>query len=545
MMTVKSPAPVWLMTTLLVSALVALPLISILLGLFAPEDETWTHLKDTVLSVYIGNTLLLMIMVGLFTGLIGTSTAWFISATSFPGQRFFSWALVLPLAAPGYIIAYVYTDFLEFSGPLQTFLREITGWHHGDYWFPQIRSLTGAALMLSLVLYPYVYLLARTSFSHHSASLFGAARSLGAGPVKAFFRIALPAARPAIVGGMTLALMETVADFGVVEFFGIPTFSTGIFRVWFAMGEKETAIKLAAVMLSVVLFLLFLERLNRRHIQASPLTRDNGVKRLTLSPVMKGVAFVICAAPVLLGAILPMGILLHHGITVGDPMLRMGFGIFVQNSIFVAVLAMVLAVVIALFLTYAQRFNPTKIMTYGIGFATLGYALPGTMLAIGLLGPLSAADHMLADFLNEKMGLSTGLILTGTVMTLIYAYVVRFLTVAYNSCATGQEHIPVIYDAAARSLGAGAGRLIKAIHLPLMRRSIIVAGMLVFVDVMRELPATLLLRPFNFETLSTRVYRLAADERIAEASTAALMIVFIGLIPVLVLNRLSEKALPD
>ncbi len=531
----------WPISSLAISAFIAVPMVFIIFSLLGPVDLAWQHLKETILPSYVGNTVLLMLQVALYTTIIGVSTAWLTAATQFPGRKIFSWALMLPLAAPAYIVAYVYTDLLDYSGPVQTAFRAITGLEGADYVFPQIRSLTGSALVLSLVLYPYVYMLARASFAQRSATLFDAARTLGAKPLKAFFKIALPAARPAIAAGLALVLMETLADFGVVEYFGVPTFSTGIFRTWFAMGEKAAAMKLAAVMFLFVAVLVILEKLNRKGTTQSAHARDAEMRRAPLSGWKAVGAFTVCALPVILGCIIPLAVLADLAITVGDPKLGVDFSEFTFNSISVAGMAVGVAVVAALMLTYAQRIAPTRTTATAIQISTLGYALPGAMLAIGLLAPLSQFDRWLAEFFETTLDWRSGLLLTGTVATLVYAYVVRFLTVAYNTTSSGLEQIPPIYDQAARSLGASPFRLVKEIHFPLMQRSVIAAAILVFVDTMRELPATLLLRPFNFETLATRVYRLAGDERLSEASTAAIAIVLIGLIPVLTLNKLTDK----
>lgn len=528
----------WTISCLFISALVVAPILSILSSLLSPSDPAWTHLRSTILPLYILNTLLLMIQVSVLTLIIGISTAWLTAATTFPGRKILSWALMLPLAAPAYIVAYVYTDLLEYSGPLQSLLREEI---HPHLTLPEIRSLPGAAFVLSIVLYPYVYLLARASFSQRSATLFEAARTLGASPSRAFLSIALPAARPAIVGGLALVLMETLADFGVVEYFGIPTFSTGIFRTWFAMGEKAAAMKLASMMFLFVAVLVLIEKASRKGLHHAHHARDASTHPIRLNRLQSASAFIICFIPVLLGCIIPLGVLIYFALTVGDPKLGKSFSNFIVNSVQVAFLAVCATVCIALILNITKRIANSKVTSFAIQISILGYALPGAMLAIGLLSPLSNLDRQIADFFGETLNWNTGLLLTGTVATLIYAYVVRFLTVAYNTTSSGFEQIPVIFDQTARSLGATPSRLIQQIHLPLMRRSIIAASILVFVDTLRELPATLLLRPFNFETLATRVYRLAADERLAEASTAAILIVLIGLIPVIFLNRLAEK----
>ena len=525
----------WSLASLLVSALIAVPILFIVLSLFGPADSAWTHLRQTILPGYISNSLLLMLQVAIYSTLIGVSTAWLIAATEFPGRRLFSWALMLPLAAPAYVVAYVYTDLLEFSGPVQSLLRALTGLEGGEYSFPPIRSLTGAALMLSLVLYPYIYLLARNAFMQRSATLFEAARSLGSSPARAFFTVALPAARPAIAAGLALVLMETLADFGVVDYFGVPTFSTGIFRTWFALGEKAAAMKLAAILLLFVMALVVLEKTTRRGDSAA-YNRDGHLSRPVLAGGQALAALIICGLPILLGCIIPMAVLISQAISVGDPMWGYGFVDFVTNSVTVSLLAVIFAVSAALLLAYAQRIKPGRVTNGATQLATLGYALPGAMLAVGLLTPLSQLDRWLADFFGDTLGWRTGLVLTGTIAALVYAYAVRFLTVAWNSTASGLQQIPSIYDQTARSLGATPLNLIKTIHLPLMQRSVIAAAILVFVDSLRELPATLILRPFNFETLATRVYRLASDERLAEASTAAITIVLAGLIPVLLLN---------
>ena len=524
-----------------ISLIIALPILIIVTSLIQPGAGAWQHIRDTVLSEYLINTFWLMLQVTLYTLLIGVSTAWLTATTVFPGKRFFSWALMLPLAAPAYIIAYVYTDLLEFDGPLQKALGFLFNLEPGSYAFPEIRSLPGAAIVISLVLYPYVYLLAKVAFTQHSATLFDAARSLGASPKRAFFRIALPAARPAIIGGLSLVLMETLADFGVVDYFGVPTFSTGIFRTWFAMGEKAAAMKLAAVMFIFVIALIALEKSQRNHGKQAINARDGHFKPMQLTAFKGGLAFLICALPIVFGCILPLGVLAIMAVTEGDPLLGNQFIGYIKNSVQVSTMASVLAVLMAILLAQTANRVPNRFTRSTVQLATLGYALPGAMLAVGLLTPISTIDRYLAEFFDTQFQWQTGLILTGTTFTLIYAYLIRFLTVAFNSVSSGLNQIPEAYSHAAKSLGAPWQRILYKIHLPLMRRAVVTAAILVFVDTMRELPATLLLRPFNFETLATRVYRLASDERLAEASTAAITIVMIGLIPVLFLNRLSDK----
>ncbi len=529
----------WTAASTVISFLVALPILVLLYYLFVPGGETWAHLRSTTLPDYILNSLSLMGLVAVFASLLGIPTAWLIAATEFPGRKTLSWLLVLPLAAPAYVVAYLYTDLLDFSGPVQSWLRETFSLSAGDYWFPTVRSLTGAALLLSLVLYPYVYLLARAAFTARAGVFFEAARSLGKSPFSAFMKVALPAARPAIAGGLALVLMETLADFGVVDYFSIPTFSTGIFRTWIAMGEKVAAMKLAAVMLVFVFALVGFESLSRKGRFDSG-TGHGKITRIKLAGGKRILAAITCFAPVMFGFLIPVASLLVYSITGGDQLLGRSFSGYVVNSVSVSVVAAVLATVFALLLAYTQRLSGSRTTKAAIRISTLGYALPGLLLAIGLLGPTAEYDRLLTGYLAEHFGWTGGLVLTGTVVLLIYAYIIRFLTVSFNTVSGGLQSISPSMDAAARSLGANPRQVVRRIHIPLLRPSLAIATLLVFVDVMRELPATLILRPFNFETLATRVYRLASDERLAEASTAALTIVLVGLVPVLLLNRLGD-----
>lgn len=513
-----------------------------MLSLFSPGESDWEHIRTVLLPEYVKNTFLLMVQVAALSLAIGVSTAWLTAATTFPGKRLWVWALSLPLAMPTYIMAYVYTDLLDFSGPVQTAIRSALGLDSAaSLGFPAIRSLPGAACIMGLSLYPYVYLLARVAFVQRSTRLFDAARTLGASPWRAFFRIALPASRAAIVGGLALVLMETLADFGVVEYFGVPTFSTGIFRTWFAGGDKRAAMKLAAVMFVFVVALVALEKWSRRRIETAELEVDSGFRAIPLSGWRAWSANLACGVPVVLGCIVPVAVLIKHAVSKGDPLWGSEFVEFATNSVKVALLAALAAVVVALVLTYAQRRLPLWILNASVLVATLGYALPGTMLAVGILPPLSALDRSLAGFFDTQFGWRSGLILTGSIFILIYAYLTRFLTVAFNTTHSAVSRIPRAYEQAASTLGAGPLAVVRRIQIPLTRRAIVTAVFLVFVDTMRELPATLILRPFNFETLATRVYRLASDERLAEASSAALTIVVIGLVPVLLLNVSSER----
>ena len=538
----------WTLGALAVAALAGLPIAAIgwtaVVGAGAGSGATLGNLAATVLPTYIANTALLMLLAGGIAAIVGTGCAWLIAATRFPGRNVLGWALVLPLALPAYLAAYIYADILDFAGPVQTALRGAMGWGADDYAFPDIRSLGGGALVLGFVLYPYVYLLARTAFATQSMTQFRAARSLGAGPTRAFWRVALPAARPAIAGGLALVLMEVLADFGVAEYFAIPTFSTGIFRSWLAMGDKAAALKLAAVMLAFVIALVAWEARTRRGRSDS---RDGLSARPTdeplvaLSPVGRGLAFAACAVPVLIGFVLPAGYLASLALTDTAQAAAGELATYIRGSLWLGLATAALCLAAALLLAFARARSSSRLAASAIRVATLGYALPGALLAVGLLAPLGAFDQSLTRFARDSLGWSGGLMLTGTSAVLVYALSVRFLTVAYNSVSGGLARIPPALDAAARSLGAGPARVLARIYAPLLAPSLAAAAALVFIDTLRELPATLILRPFNLETLATRTYRLASDERLVEAAIPALILLAAGLLPVLVLNRLGKR----
>lgn len=534
----------WLIAALVIAALASVPLIAIAITAPTGGIAGLSQLSGGILTRYILNTAALMALTGALASVIGVSAAWFVSACDFPGRRALGWALVLPLAVPSYIAAYVYADLLDFSGPVQSALRALTGWGVDDYSFPPIRSLVGGAIILALVLYPYIYLLARAAFATQSVNQFRAARSLGAGPSRAFWSVALPAARPAIAGGLALVLMEVLADFGLAEYFAIPTFSTGIFRSWLAMGDKDAAMGLAALMLGFVAALVALEAITRTGHSESRDTLGEASEReplVTLSPLGKLGAFAACALPILLGFAIPA---LHLGtLAMEDAAIRAAADLseYASASVWLGASVAITTTALALILAFAKARSASPLVSAFTRFATLGYALPGALLAVGLLAPLGVLDQSLTGFARSALGYTGGLILTGTSVILIYALAVRFLTVAYNAIEGGMARIPASLDAAARSLGAGPSRVLAAIYIPLLRPSLLAALALVLIDTLRELPATLILRPFNLETLATRTYRLASDERLVEASIPALILLAVGLIPVIMLTRGGSK----
>ncbi len=533
----------WQWGILVITLLFAVPVFTVFSFVFYGANDTWKHLLDTVLQDYILNSLILMLGVSFGTLSIGITTAWLTSICRFPGRKVFQWALLLPLAVPAYIIAYTYTGMLDFSGPVQTFLRETFHWSARDYWFPEVRSIGGAVIMLSLVLYPYIYLLARAAFLEQSSVTLEASRSLGLGPWRSFFRVALPMARPAIITGLSLALMETLADFGTVEYFGVPTFTTGIFRTWFGLGDTIAAGQLAALLLSFVFVLIVIERYSRRrsryHQQSG---RQAHARRIRLSPGQGWLAFIACLLPLLAGFILPFWQLMMWTIDTADEMINREFYTLVANSMGLAIITAVLALLLALFMAYGQRLHNTLLIKTLVRMASMGYAIPGMVIAIGVVIPFAWLDNTLDDWSRAQFNFSTGLLLSGTLFALIFAYLVRFLAVSVGSVESSLGKIKPSMDDAARSMGFRPLQVLTQIHIPLMRSTLLTAVLLVFVDILKELPATLLLRPFNFNTLAVRAYELAADERLADAASAAIMIVLAGIIPVILLSlSISHK----
>ena len=534
---------VWPLGALLIAVPVCLPILTLIFSAFAPESESWVHLRETVLSDYMINTVLLMVLVALLAGSMGVLTAWLTVRYEFPLRRWLVPALALPLAAPAYVVGYVYADLLEFSGPLQNQLRDLLHLASDAAILPNVRSLPGAAIVISLVLYPYVYLLARGSFVQQSSALHEAARTLGATGSRLFTRIALPVAWPAVAGGLALVLMETVADFGVVEHYGVPTLTTGIFRTWFAMGESAAALQLAGWLFIVVCLLVLGEHFARRGQHFNPLGRQVESQRQVPSLGKGWLISLLCLLPVLFGLLVPVFALVILSVPqIGEAQLS-DLAELIGNSVWVAAVAAFLCSGFALWLAYAERLNSGVLMKIGVRVATLGYAVPGLVLAVALMVPLTTFDKALAVLLRDQLAWQPGLLITGSIASLVIVYVARFLTVAFNGTQAGLVQVHPQLDAAARSLGATPGRVLGRIHWPLLRPAIYIGFLLVFIDVMKELPATLILRPFNFETLATWVYRFASDERLTEAAPAALLIVLVSLVPTIFLVQPRVKRL--
>ena len=481
---------------------------------------------------------------GVVVGVIflGCLCAWVISAYRFPGHQFFNIALVLPLSMPGYIIAYTYTGLLDFSGPLQTFFRHYFSLEVGNYYFPEIRSLGGAISMLSLVLYPYVYLIARDAFSLQSQSLLLSAQILGVSPIHRFFHISLPIARPAIAAGTALALMETLADYGTVAFFGINVFTTGIFRTWFGLGQPVLAMQLASLLLIVVIIVVAYEIHFRKKISFKS-TVSIHRKPIQLNRIQGIIVFVFCSIIFSCGFFIPFLQLLYWTIAIADTKLTFDYSALLFNSLSLATITGGIAVSIALLCSLTARsWRRSKIVSLGYFFTKLGYAIPGTIVAIGIIIPFSKIDHFLNILINTISGHTPGLLISGTLFTVIFAHLVRFIPIAILGMESGISSIPTSIDQVSSTLGISRLKHFKKIQLPILYPSLITSFTLVFLESLKELPATLILRPFNFDTLAVKGFELASDERLADAAPAVITIVIIGLVPLTLLNRsISQK----
>ncbi|MBI5119693.1 MAG: iron ABC transporter permease [Rhodospirillales bacterium] len=538
---------VWPWLALTTGLGIAMPVLFVAGNLFVPSTELWTHLAETVLAGYVVNSLWLMLGVSFGVTIGGVGTAWLVTMCRFPGSRLLEWAQLLPLAMPAYVVAYAYTWLLDYAGPLQSLIRTLFGWTSArDYWFFEIRSLGGAILVMSLVLYPYVYLLARSAFLEQSVCVLEASRTLGQSPWRAFWRVALPLARPSIAAGVALALMETLNDFGTVHYFAVDTFTTGIYRTWLGMGQPAAAGQLGAVLMLFILGLLLLERFSRgaaRHHHTTGRYRNLPKVRLTPFPAFLALAF--CGLAVLLGFLIPAGLLCVMAIGSYNTEISSEFIYFARNSLILALITGLLAVLLALILGYAQRLHPTKLIRTCLRLSALGYAIPGSVIAIGILVPLISLDKAISTALAQFFGIDLGgLVLTGSIGALIYAYCVRFLAISVQTVEASLSKVTPSLEAAARTLGLNAFKRLTKVHMPVIRGSLLTAGLLVFVDVMKELPATLIMRPFNFDTLATKVFMLASDERLAEAAFPALAIVAVGLLPVVLLSSAIAHSRP-
>ncbi len=529
----------WSFVAILIAGLVLLPIAMIARALFSPVPEVWRHLWATRLPEFLSNTVVLLVGVGVCTLVLGTGLAWLVTAYRFPGRRLFDWALILPMAVPSYVLAYVFMATFDYAGPVQKVLR---AWFGSSTWFPSIRSGGGTVFVMTLTLYPYVYLLARAAFHEHTASTFEIARTLGATRLRAFFRVVLPMARPSLVAGVSLVLMEVLTDVGTVRFLNFPTLSDGIFRIWHGMMDRDAAVQLAGVLLLFAFGALLVERRLRgraRYVQEG--ARGRGISRTSLVGWRKWAATFLCGLVLGMAFILPAFQLVLWTLqemskgtqeVLGPIYLR-----YVRNTWVLSGVGAVISVGAAVLLAHGVRLSRSSLTRLAARGATLGYAVPGAVIGLGVLLPLAWLDHTLNALAQRWWGVLPGLIFTGSIAGLVYAYVVRFMAVAYSSVEASLEKISPNVEAAARTLGATPARVLFRISLPLIRTGMLTGATLVFVDIMKELPITLLLRPFGYETLALWVWQDVSESLWEKAALPALTIVVAGLLPVIVMIR--------
>ncbi len=520
---------------LAIAAVCLLPIVGVVLAAAFGTFDTLSMLAETVLWRYTWTTLVLVVLVAVGSILIGVTTAWIVVTCDFAGRRWLEVALVLPLAFPAYVLAYAYTDVLDHPGIVQSTLRSVMGWGPRDYWFPEIRSLGGAALMLTLVLYPYVYLMARTAFRLQAATPFYAARSLGSSPFRTFLKVSLPMARPAIAAGALLVVMETIADFGTVAHFSVQTFATGIYTSWFGLADRGAAAQLALGLLSLALLVAALEYMNRGKSAYAVRGRQERFVRFPLNRRQAVLAQVVCILPVLLGVVIPTITLILMGMRSEQVIFSPRYMRFIQNSLYLASVAAIVTVGAAVLLGTFHRFHRNRTSLAALFIGRLGYAVPGGVIAVGLMVPFARFDNWFDARMEAWFDISTGLLISGSIWLMILAYMIRFMAAALGAYDSGLATVTPNVDAASRVLGRSSWATVRKVHLPVLRGSVLTALLIVFVDTVKELPATLILRPFNYDTLAVQAFRLASDERLDGAAVPSLMIAAIGLLPVLLL----------
>ncbi len=534
----------WKTSSWIFSLLLLLPILAILYTALGNTDDIFTHLLDTVLPIYTLNTILLVFGAMFFSLILGVPSAWFMAMCRVPTASILQWALVLPLAMPAYIVGYIYTDWLDFAGPIQIALREFTGWtSYNDYWFPDIRTLTGAIIVMSLVLYPYVYLLARAAFMEQNLSLLQSARLLKCTPWQSFKRISLSLARPSIAVALSLVAMEALGDFGTVSYFAVNTLTTAVYDTWLGYSNLNAAAKISAFMLFGILILISSERYSRRKQKMFQEKFNTSEEfQYELHGWKKWLVFTWCWGLVSIAFIFPLLQLISYAIHYFAESWTTDLQQYALNSLYVSFIAAIIAVFIAVIVNFLYRLQPTsKWSVIPMRLASLGYAVPGTVLAIGVMLPMIGLDHFIND-LVEKLGFDTvGLLFSGSIIALIFASVTRFSAVAIGSIESNLNKIPPSLDMASRTLGCGTLEMLRRVHFPLIRRGCLVAGLLVFIETMKELNAALLLRPFNFETLATYVFNFASDEQLEVAAMPAVLLVLVGLIPLIIVNRSLEQ----
>ncbi|MGO1616343.1 MAG: ABC transporter permease [Oceanisphaera sp.] len=535
--------PGWTVSSWALALLLILPIMALIYEALLPTEDIFSHLWGTVLPTYIGNTFWLVLLVMAFSLLCGVPAAWLMAMCELPGKRWLQWALILPLAMPSYIVAFVYTDLLDFSGPIQSSLRHWFGWTSvADYYFPAIRTLGGAGVILGLVLYPYVYLLARTAFMEQSTSLIQSSRLLGCSPWQSFKKISLPLARPSIAVGLSLVAMETLAEFGTVNFFAVNTLTTAVYDTWLGYGSLNAAAKISAIMLLVVMLLLSMERMSRQRQQV--FQKNMGHEQQAgyqLSGIAKWGALGFCWTLVLLGFLLPFVILCYHAAHYFDQAWNSQFFEYSFNSLLLSTLVAGIALMVGLLLGMHHRLTGKTASVLPMRLASMGYALPGTVLAIGVLVPLTSLDFAINDAALWLGVTEPGLLFTGTMVAIAFGYLVRFGAMAIGSVESSLGKVSPSLDMVTQTMGYSPSAMMMKVHVPLIRKGMLAGALLVFIECMKELPAALLLRPFNFQTLATYVYQFVSDEQLELGALPAIAIVLVGLVPLIFLNRSLEQ----
>ncbi|WP_076586184.1 ABC transporter permease [Vibrio ostreicida] len=532
----------WKTSSGVLTLLLFLPILAIFLTSIGETNELFEHLMSTVMPTYTLNTILLALGTMMLSLVFGIPSAWIMAMCRLPTEKVLQWALVLPLAMPAYIVGYIFTDWLDFAGPVQILLRDITGWQAGEYWFPDIRTLPGAIIVLALVLYPYVYLLCRAAFMEQNVSLLQSARLLKCSPWQSFCRVSLPLIRPAIAVGLSLVAMETIGDFGTVSYFAVNTLTTAVYDTWLGYSSLTAAAKISAIMLVFVVLLLSIERYSRRKqklFQNQFSSRESF--RYQLSGWQKWLALTWCWGLVAIAFLLPLCQLGLYAYKYFLQSWTPQFREYALNSLYVSLSAAVIAVAIAIIVNFYSRLSSNRQGVIFMRLSSMGYAVPGTVLAIGVMGPVLLMDHTLNDVAKLLDWGRPGLVFSGSMFALIFALVVRFSAVAIGSLESSLNKVPPSLDMASRTMGCNANQMLRRVHLPLIRRGALIAGLLVFIESMKELNAALLLRPFNFETLATYVYNFASDEQLELAALPAVLLVLVGLIPLVMVNRSLER----
>jgi iron(III) transport system permease protein len=533
----------WYIAPVAAACVVGLPLLAILSYWFVPDNGSWDHLAEHVLGDYIFNSLCILLGVALLTGTVGVSTAWLVAAYEFPLRRPLEWALILPLSLPTYIIAFTYAGLLDEMGPVQQGVRALLQIPLGEHMpFPEIRSLPGVIIVMSLVLYPYVYLICRAVIATQIQHLTDIAQVLGLSGTRRFFRVALPLVRPALVAGVGLAVMEALSDFGSVSFFGVPTFTTGIYRTWFNLGDLPSAARLSSLLMIFMLGLIFIERLSRRRIHVDVANQPVDIRRISLSGKKAWLTSLWCLIPIVLGFGIPVLQLATWASSKLDTLLQNDYWMMVGRSLGLGLSVAGVVVLLVTIMRYAQRVLHSHYAEALNRFASMGYAIPGSVLSVGILIPLTKMDLWAAQATQSWFGWSAGLLLSGSVIALAYSYTVRFLAVGYNTVDGAFARTPRQLDDAALCLGRNPLQILRQVHFPVIKGSLFAAAALILIDILKELPATLILRPFNFDTLATTTYELATEEQLPAASIYALSIVVAGLIPIVLLVRAMRSS---